>query len=170
MRYVLMMATTSLCLALGNEATAQGPQFRPGPFGGGYGGYNPQGNGPAVSPYLNLLRSGSSQAVNYYGLVRPAIDTQNSINNLQQQVTELPAPGTGMGGATDFGPLVTGGSRIRFMSTGYYFMSGIQPGNLSGRNFGGGMRGGAFMGTQGMTGQGQYMGGYNPQTTNMPIR
>src|SRR5580658_10364261 len=104
MRRLLMITATGIFLLLANEAAAQGPQFRPGPFGGGY---NPQSNGPAVSPYLNLLRSGSSQAVNYYGLVRPAIDTQSSISNLQQQVTDLPAPGTGMGGATDYGPLVT---------------------------------------------------------------
>src|SRR6266849_4481527 len=46
-------------------------------------------NPPGASPYLNLLRSGSSQAVNYYGLVRPQTDFRNSIQGLQQQVRTL---------------------------------------------------------------------------------
>jgi hypothetical protein len=44
-------------------------------------------NQPVYSPYLNLLRSGSSPVNNYYGLVRPQIDFNQSIQNLQGQVT-----------------------------------------------------------------------------------
>jgi hypothetical protein len=41
---------------------------------------------PSVSPYLNLLRQGSPQAINYYNLVRPQIEFNNSIQQLNQQV------------------------------------------------------------------------------------
>jgi hypothetical protein len=129
MKYLWM---TALLALIANEAAAQGPAFRPGPSGNSY----MPTDSPAVSPYLNLLRSGSSTAVNYYGLVRPAIDTQASINNLQQQVGGLSAPGSGMGSSGELPALVTGSS-VRFMSTGNYFLSGIQPGNLSGRSTGG---------------------------------
>src|ERR1700678_234592 len=87
----------------GAAAHAQGPQWRPGP-----GGFAPLNQSPAFSPYLNLNRGGTSAAINYYGLVRPQIDFQNSINNLQQQVD---APGTGLagpGGAGGLPVLVTG--------------------------------------------------------------
>src|SRR5438105_3422455 len=40
---------------------------------------------PTFSPYLNLARRDSSPALNYYGLVRPQIATQNNIQSLQQQ-------------------------------------------------------------------------------------
>jgi hypothetical protein len=38
-----------------------------------------------LSPYLNLLRGGN-QAVNYYGLVRPELQAQASIQQLQEAV------------------------------------------------------------------------------------
>jgi hypothetical protein len=41
---------------------------------------------PAVSPYLNLLRSGSSPAVNYYGIVRPQQQYNAALTSLEQQV------------------------------------------------------------------------------------
>jgi len=107
------------------SATAQGPMFRPGP--GGSGGYSPYGQSPSVSPYLNLLRPGSSTAINYYGLVRPAIDFQNAINTLEQQVTNLPLAGTGGPGSDNLSPLFTG-NRPRFMNTGNYFLSGVPTG------------------------------------------
>jgi hypothetical protein len=36
---------------------------------------------PTVSPYLNLLRGGAPAGVNYYGLVRPQMYFQNSIQD-----------------------------------------------------------------------------------------
>jgi hypothetical protein len=44
---------------------------------------NPLGN-PAVSPYLNLRR-GWDPGVNYYGVVRPQIETRETLQQLQQQ-------------------------------------------------------------------------------------
>jgi len=51
---------------------------------------------PAVSPYLNLLRGGSSPTQNYFNLVKPEVEfrsgiQQNSqnINSVQQQTNSL---------------------------------------------------------------------------------
>jgi hypothetical protein len=41
---------------------------------------------PVVSPYINLLRSGSPGYLNYYGLVRPENTLRNSVQGVQQQV------------------------------------------------------------------------------------
>src|SRR4051794_3299640 len=59
---------------------------------------------PPVSPYLNLLRGGSSAANNYFNLVLPQIEYGNSINSLQQQVNTVATQvTTGTQGTT--GPL-----------------------------------------------------------------
>ena len=122
--------TALVGFASADACLAQGPSFRPGPGGGSFG-QGGIGNTPAVSPYMNLFRRGSSVAVNYYGLVRPALDFQGAINNLQQQVTDMPAPGTGSGNMDGMNPLLTG-SRSRFMNTGNYFLSGVPMGNRTG--------------------------------------
>src|SRR5688500_4172615 len=64
-------------LALGTSVHAQ-PQI---------GSYSPPvvNPKPAVSPYLHLNRGGSSAAVNFFGIVRPQLDNQRSIQQLQQQ-------------------------------------------------------------------------------------
>jgi hypothetical protein len=41
---------------------------------------------PPVSPYLNLLRQGQSPGLNYYNLVRPQLQYNASIYQLQGQV------------------------------------------------------------------------------------
>lgn len=41
---------------------------------------------PSFSPYLNLLRQGNPGYLNYYGLVRPQLQTQQALGNLQGQV------------------------------------------------------------------------------------
>src|SRR5579864_5687257 len=47
-------------------------------------------NSPPLSPYLNMVRGGNP-AVNYYGLVRPQMQAQHSIQQLQQQNTAAAA-------------------------------------------------------------------------------
>ena len=42
---------------------------------------------PAISPYLNMNRSGNP-AINYYGLVKPQVDTAKQLQTLQQQVQQ----------------------------------------------------------------------------------
>jgi hypothetical protein len=44
---------------------------------------------PPVSPYINITRRGADPGVNYYGIVRPQIDTRSSIQGLQQQVQSI---------------------------------------------------------------------------------
>jgi hypothetical protein len=78
--------------------------------------------GPTFSPYLNLLRNPNSPTLNYYGLVRPQVQTYAGLRALQQfalsQGTSTPAAGA----ADD--TLVTGHVAV-FMNTGGYFMSAV---------------------------------------------
>src|SRR3954471_10368722 len=75
----LVLAAFGMSVSPGPQATlAQAPPPRPA--------INTTAR-PTVSPYLNLLRGGQSTALNYYNLVRPQFDFQNSINTLQQEVT-----------------------------------------------------------------------------------
>ena len=78
-------------------------------------------NRPAFSPYLNLLRPGSSTAINYYGLVRPQQDFRAAANTLQSEIQ-------GVGSAInkmnylDYGIRETGHA-AGFMTQGANFMS-----------------------------------------------
>jgi hypothetical protein len=62
-------------------------QFIPSPGTFGRPPGNPMGT-PTFSPYLNLGRGGN-EALNYYGLVRPQVQAQQSIQQLQQQQYQL---------------------------------------------------------------------------------
>jgi hypothetical protein len=75
---------------------------------------------PAVSPYLNLLRQGSSPANNFYNLVLPQIDNANSIYGLQQQLNGVTAQGTPGVIGGNIGPLTTGHPTM-FLNTYRYF-------------------------------------------------
>ena len=83
---------------------------------------------PPVSPYLNLLRPGTSPGINYYGLVRPQVDFLNSVQALQsqfgyaQQAAGLPA-----------GDLGTTGHPVFFLNYNAYFL------NTTGQPAGGGL-------------------------------
>jgi hypothetical protein len=72
-----------------------------------------------VSPYLNLFRGGNP-AVNYYGLVRPQVDTQNALQRLQQQQNlNLTLPAT-----ADASLFITG-HPARFMNYSHYYYNNI---------------------------------------------
>ena len=80
---------------------------------------NPLGT-PQVSPWINL-GNGGNMGLNYYGLVRPQIQSQQSIRQLQQQQQLDQAQlagltGTGPGGI----PLVTG-HPTQFVNYSTYF-------------------------------------------------
>jgi hypothetical protein len=81
MKRLAMCAAVGAVLAL--SAGAARAQF-------GY--YSPPQTSPfpraPISPYLNLARGGNP-AINYYGLVRPQVEFQQSIFGLQQQVSGL---------------------------------------------------------------------------------
>jgi hypothetical protein len=107
----LGLVSAALAAAPG-RATAQG--F--GTFG------RPPVGRPAVSPFLNLFRGGNP-AINYYGLVRPEIDTRNSLLQLQQQSVQGAIPLGIVGQPTDRtlqGPPSTG-HPVRFGNYGRYF-------------------------------------------------
>jgi hypothetical protein len=82
---------------------------------------NPYGT-PAVSPYLNMVRAGTNPAINYYGLVRPQMDTARALQTLQQQytfgVTNVPEDNAGNG-------LSITGHAVQFFNYGTYFPQGV---------------------------------------------
>jgi hypothetical protein len=90
------------------------------------GGQNP--SGPAVSPYLNLMRVGAPIGVNYYDLVRPQIQFQSAISNLQQNQAGL-IQGLSTGGTAD--SLVTTGHPAMFGNYGHYFPGQASSGGIS---------------------------------------
>jgi len=82
---------------------------------------------PVTSPYLNLLRSGTSPGINYYGIVRPEITFGNSLyqlgaqqNLLQGQQGELANQQTALAAYTQ---LPATGHTAGFMTQSKYFMS-----------------------------------------------
>ena len=112
-----IMAVVALSAA---AATAQGV----GPRVGGAPG------SPTVSPYINLLRGANSPALNYYGLVRPQLQTNAGLMALQQQAFLSQA--VGLPAAPDEG-LVTGRGAV-FMNLGGYFQSAtgaVRPGRTT---------------------------------------
>jgi hypothetical protein len=99
-------------------------------------------NRPTVSPYLNLNRSGTSTAINYYGIVRPQFQARATFQSLEQMaesnrqaINEVGAPATG---------LPTTGHNVAFLNTSGYFMTlggtGGQGGLFGNSGFGGGFR------------------------------
>jgi hypothetical protein len=92
------------------QAAAQMPYQRPST--------NPY-NTPVFSPYLNLLRGGSNAAVNYYGLVRPEVQYNASLLQLQGQLQTVQST---VAGETYSGLPYTG-HPVQFMSFSHYFPS-----------------------------------------------
>jgi hypothetical protein len=73
---------------------------------------------PPVSPYINLLRGGSSGGVNYYGLVRPEIEFRSGIQRNQQQIA------AGQQSVTELtAGLSTTGHSTRYMTHWNYFLN-----------------------------------------------
>jgi hypothetical protein len=89
---------------------------------------------PLVSPYLNMNRSGNP-AINYYGLVRPQINTAKSITQLQLQQQALPQLGQPFAPVNDPSAftLPETGHPTTFFSYGTYFPTttgGARPGSM----------------------------------------
>src|SRR3954469_12280831 len=75
-------------------------------------------NTPPVSPYLNLLRPGTSPAINYYGIVRPEMNFMNSVQALQAQLGYAQ-----QAGALSTGEVGTTGHPAFFLNHGGYFLN-----------------------------------------------
>ena len=86
---------------------------QPGMYGPG------SGIRPAYSPYLNLARRGNP-AINYYGLVRPEVDTRNAFQSLGQQLSQVRQDVATVDATGNF-PLPATGYPQRFFDTGPYF-------------------------------------------------
>ncbi len=110
MRHVFWLSMLSLVLWTGS-ARAQG--FGPA------GGYNPA-NRPAFSPYLNLLRRDTPLVTNYYGLVRPDINFQNSLQQLATQQGVARDEQAALQNALTLPPT---GHASRFLSHSHYFLT-----------------------------------------------
>lgn len=74
---------------------------------------------PAVSPYLNMFRGGST-AINYYGLVQPQVQGAQAITQLEQRVLTPLGSGAGFeeGAAGQMG-----GGHAFFQNHGAFFMT-----------------------------------------------
>jgi hypothetical protein len=116
---LVLLGAANFLLVMGIRPAAAQPQF-------------PTPSQPAVSPYLNLLRSGSSPGVNYYGLVRPQEEFRNSFQRLQQDFnTQQTQPS--LYGPLDTSGLPPTGHAARFNTQGRYFMTnGALAGTTSG--------------------------------------
>jgi hypothetical protein len=124
-------AALGLLVVLGPERASA--QFMQPPASFGQMPPNPLGI-PQFSPYLNLMR-GNNPGINYFGVVQPQLQTQQSLMQLQQQQTLLEqqqqlsltglVPVGGLGGA----PLPTG-HQAQFMNYLHYFpatVAGVGP-------------------------------------------
>jgi hypothetical protein len=116
MRTRLLKATVFMVGLLASHGTSysqyQYPSVQQRPFG-----YQPT---PTVSPYINLLRRDIPPVFNYYGLVRPELNAQRSLQSLQQQVSLQQDTLRGLE-ALPPGTLVTGHPAY-FLNLSHYFL------------------------------------------------
>jgi hypothetical protein len=104
-----LLAAVNFLLVLGIRRAAAQPQFP-----------SAVQSQPVVSPYLNLLRSGSSPGVNYYGLVRPQQEFRSSYLQLQQDFNSQQAQESSYG-PQDTSGLPPTGHGAQFNTQGRYF-------------------------------------------------
>jgi hypothetical protein len=78
---------------------------------------------PTYSPYLNLFRRDTPLYQNYYGLVRPQIETQANLQRLQQQVTANRQAITSAEQEVEAGLLPPTGHRFGYMTHTRFFMN-----------------------------------------------
>jgi hypothetical protein len=84
---------------------------------------------PAFSPYLNLARGGTNPGINYFGIVRPQLETQAEIQQLQFAAmggANVPATGT------QTANVVNTGTGSGFQTQGRFFMTAGRPGSRTG--------------------------------------
>lgn len=153
------MLTTAALMLLAGVVQAQFLN-RPGSSGSGGGAPGGSSLGGGIgsaptsggfSPYLNLNRGGNTAALNYYGIIRPQMNFQSSLQSLSQQQQQT----AGMMQDDPLMPGIVVGTRPRFLNTSGYFLN-INGGTAPG------MAGGAAAGPGGQTQSGF---GTGPQST-----
>jgi hypothetical protein len=111
-------------LAMWAAAVGAAVALSAGPARAQFGYYSPPQTSPfpraPISPYLNLARGGNP-AINYYGLVRPQVEFQQSLFGLQQQVSGLGQTQALQSEAARSS--ATTGHPTRFFNYSHYFMS-----------------------------------------------
>ncbi len=117
---------------------------------------------PAYSPYLNLLRSGNPTFQNYYGLVRPQIQANQSIQSLQGQLQSTNALIASNSTGTDGSALPVTGQTFGYMNHRGYFQN-----NRNGGVNGGGGGAGGMGGNAGGNGGAASFGGGRQNTGNI---
>ena len=79
---------------------------------------------PVFSPYLNLVRRDAPPGINYFGIVRPQLATQNSLQLLQQQINGGQQQQMQFAGQSVINPdLPSTGQQVFFLNTGGYFLN-----------------------------------------------
>lgn len=128
---------------------------------------------PVFSPYLNMLRSGGP-ALNYYGLVRPQLDTAQQNQQFDQNLQALQmqqsqgmrmVPGSYGYGYSQLGMT---GHPVFFNTNGNGQFSGGYVGFNGGGGFGGGGFSGGGFGGSGYGGGGNFGGGGFNQMGGQP--
>jgi hypothetical protein len=133
MKRILFAALAALVLSPGVLHAQLAPYTQPQT-------YNPYAR-PTISPYLNLVRPGANPALNYYGLVRPQIQTSRALQAFQQELLPVAgglAPAVEQAGVAS--NLPTTGHKTSFYNYSTYFptvtgsgaggtLGGTAPGN-----------------------------------------
>jgi hypothetical protein len=113
---MLIMAVGFLLVGSTGQADAQFFQ----------GGGNPANQTPTLSPYLNMARPGAP-GLNYFGLVRPQVDTAKQMLFMQQQQQMQQQLGYGQLGMFDDGTGTAGanvavtGHQTTYFNYSHYF-------------------------------------------------
>jgi len=114
-KFIRVAIAISLVAYASSSARAQAPQGR-----------------PTYSPYLNLLRSGNPTFQNYYGLVRPQIQANQSIQSLQGQLQDTNAVIASNATDTSGNVLPVTGQGFGYMTHRGYFLNNLSSGSGSG--------------------------------------
>jgi len=130
-------------------------------------------NTPTFSPYLNMLRGSGGPTLNYFGLVRPQVESAQQNQQLGQELQMLQMQqNQGMGmpmRGFGYSQLGITGHPVYFNSFGNGQFSGGYTSTMSGGGFGGGGFSGGGFGGGGFGGAGGVNGGFSPYGGQMNV-
>jgi hypothetical protein len=146
MRRLLLVTGGVVALLAGAGLQEARAQFQPPGLSGFAGFQTQQFRRPPVSPYINLAQPGFNPGITYYGIVRPELNFQQRLQNLQGQLTTVEQQQAVLTSQAFAGGEIapTGLQPAGFQTQGVYFFNNYYP-------VGG--RGGARPGTGAASGQ-----------------